>query len=86
MIWKYFTLRKSMIDVNSDIDDSVDNAITSNNSEYTIYKIEINKLNKDNNSDYIKQLTFKINTSNTDTWEDIKLWKFKIEVSTDWDS
>ena len=86
MLWKYLLLRKSMIRVNSDIDDSVDKNITSNNSEYTIYKIKIDKLNKDSNDDYIKQLTFKINTSNTDTGANISLSKFKIEVSTDWDS
>lgn len=86
MIWKNFILRKSMINVTSDIDWSIDKVITSNNSEYSIYKIKIDKLNKDNNSDYVKQLTFKINTSNSDKAADIVMKKFKIDVSTDWDS
>jgi len=76
-----FYFRKSMIAANWNMS-GYSNEITSNNTEYTLYNTEIKKLDQNNNSDLIKQITFQINPS-VNTW-DINIWNFKLETSVDW--
>ena len=78
-----FTYRKSMIKAYGDLD-NYNTEITANNAEYTLYQTKIEKLNKNNEDDLVKQITFQINTSNVDTGEDININNFKLEISTDW--
>lgn len=83
LLWKEFIVRKSMVKITDAIDEEIDDEISTNWAEYNIYKVRISKLDTNSDSDYIKQLAFKININNTSWTNNIVLKDFKIDLSND---